>query len=327
MEIHRKIKTKYFGLIGIILFVYILSRLEFDKLLDVIYKTNVYFIALSVIFSFVPLSIRTLRWKYIIQHMTGKKIAFPSALFYWMNSMLFGFVTPGRVGELVIRSKHVRKDAEISLGRSFSTVAMDRMMDLIIFLTAGIKGSIAIMLVLGGAFYYLNFVLVFIFIVMLAFFYSVKNRGFLDRFLRIFFRRLVPENMKEGVKLNYHDFFTGIREMKWRHTAISLILSASAFLASIITYYLVALGLGMEIPFWYIAIVVPLTYLVTMIPVSVSGLGTRDASYIFLFSLYGIQAETSILFSLLDLLLLNWFVILLAYAMSSLIRFGHGMYR
>jgi uncharacterized protein (TIRG00374 family) len=54
--------------------------------------------------------------------------------------------------------------------------------------------------------------------------------------------------------------------------------------------YSVGLSLGINVPFIYYLSIFPLATLVSLIPISVAGLGTREATLISLFGLFGIAA-------------------------------------
>ena len=65
--------------------------------------------------------------------------------------------------------------------------------------------------------------------------------------------------------------------------------------------FLNARALHLDFPFSAIAVFVPLVSLASMIPVSVNGLGVREALYIFFFGRLGAPAEVSVSLALLYL--------------------------
>jgi uncharacterized protein (TIRG00374 family) len=329
-SLYRNLKMRVYGLIGVAIFVYILSRIDFGEMFSVLGKTNIMFILLGIAVAFIPFIIRSVRWGFVIRYMTGKSIPLKYVVFYWMNSMIFGFVTPGRVGELLMRSKYVKNHAHISFGKSFSTAVFDRLSDIVLFVLVGITGSLYLILVIGNSMseiiVFLAFLSFLVFMILL-FIVSLRRRELLNRFLRIFFRRLVPDGMKEKVKVGYNDFFESLVGMNWRQVLVTMVFSVISFMAAILSYYFIAMGIGIGVGFWYLAIAVPITYIVTLLPVSISGLGTRELSYILLFSLVGISAEMSVMFSLSDMILLNWVVALLAFSLSHVLRTSFRMIR
>jgi uncharacterized protein (TIRG00374 family) len=72
------------------------------------------------------------------------------------------------------------------------------------------------------------------------------------------------------------------------------------FNISLITMnYLIGLSLGDRVSIWYYLLFVPITSIVTILPVSFAGLGVREGAYVFLFTQAGMPRETALSLSLL----------------------------
>ena len=63
--------------------------------------------------------------------------------------------------------------------------------------------------------------------------------------------------------------------------------------------YLLGLSLGARVSIWYYFLFVPITSIVTILPVSFAGLGVREGAYILLFTQAGMPRETALSLSLL----------------------------
>jgi len=63
--------------------------------------------------------------------------------------------------------------------------------------------------------------------------------------------------------------------------------------------YLLGLSLGDRVSIWYYLLFVPITSIVTILPVSFAGLGVREGAYVFLFTQAGMPRETALSLSLL----------------------------
>jgi hypothetical protein len=64
-------------------------------------------------------------------------------------------------------------------------------------------------------------------------------------------------------------------------------------------YAAVAHSIGVAVSPWHMAIVVPMSFLVQMLPISVNGLGLREATFSFYFSRLGLPIEAALVVSLL----------------------------
>jgi uncharacterized protein (TIRG00374 family) len=63
--------------------------------------------------------------------------------------------------------------------------------------------------------------------------------------------------------------------------------------------YLLGLSLGARVSIWYYFLFVPITSIVTILPVSFAGLGVREGAYVLLFIQAGMPRETALSLSLL----------------------------
>jgi glycosyltransferase 2 family protein len=89
---------------------------------------------------------------------------------------------------------------------------------------------------------------------------------------------------------------------KFRDAIASL---ASGFLASVLVqailvgfYASIAHALHVVVPVEHIAVVVPLSFIVQMLPVSIGGLGVREATFVYYFKQFGDPVETALALSL-----------------------------
>ncbi len=78
-------------------------------------------------------------------------------------------------------------------------------------------------------------------------------------------------------------------------TALSLLVQ----LASVLQMWLVSAGLGLDVSFGYLAVVVPLVSLLTLVPVSVNGMGLREVGLVVLLAPAGVSEAQAVSLSLL----------------------------
>lgn len=88
-----------------------------------------------------------------------------------------------------------------------------------------------------------------------------------------------------------------------------LILSFFLQIVIICSAYVISRGIGIDVPFYFLSIIIPIISVISSIPVSISGLGVREASFILLLSPLGISHAQAITISL------TWF---LSFAVGSL---------
>lgn len=88
-----------------------------------------------------------------------------------------------------------------------------------------------------------------------------------------------------------------------------LILSLILQLVIICSAYVISKGVGIDVPFYFLSIIIPIISVISSMPISISGLGVREASFILLLSPLGISHAQAITLSL------AWF---LSFAAGSL---------
>jgi uncharacterized membrane protein YbhN (UPF0104 family) len=80
--------------------------------------------------------------------------------------------------------------------------------------------------------------------------------------------------------------------------AVSLALALAFQLLRVTTVVVGAHALGIEATPWIFIAIVPITILIALLPISLGGLGTREASYVALFGLAGVQPEAALVLAL-----------------------------
>lgn len=125
-----------------------------------------------------------------------------------------------------------------------------------------------------------------------------------DRLQTLFFRLL------HGVGLGrFHDAIHRLYEavqQYWTHRrALLFALGLSLILQSLIItiFYLISQALNLSVPFHYFFLFVPLISVISMLPISVAGLGLREGSAIYLFAKVGLDSASALSLSLL------WFTV------------------
>jgi hypothetical protein len=72
-----------------------------------------------------------------------------------------------------------------------------------------------------------------------------------------------------------------------------------AQVVSVLFYAAIAFALHVDISPWDLAVIVPVAFLVQLVPVSVNGFGVREATFSFYFARLGLPIESALLVSLL----------------------------
>ena len=143
------------------------------------------------------------------------------------------------------------------------------------------------------------FIFLFFLFIFGTLFFIKKERGKI--ILRIIHRKLIPEKFRSQAKTNFDAFYDHVP--KKRYFILFFLLNSLNWVVSYSAVYFIGISLGINISFIYYLSILPLGTLVSLIPISVAGLGTKEAILISLFGLFGIPAAKVFSMSLVGLLI------------------------
>ena len=248
---------------------------------------------------FLPsLAFRSLRWQSLISTQR-LRLAFGEIFSVYGFSILAGTVTPGRLGEFV-RALYL-SDKGVSLGMSLSSVVVDRMLD-VMFLLA--FGAVALWAVVFPGEITVEHAAVIGMLVVLGpslLWFATRGRGY-----DLTAGWLAAAN-SERLSRGYRDFAAGMRALPARTLGWALFLTTLAWAINYSAVYLLSLSLGLDIPYLSLVCIAAACSLVTLLPVSVLDLGTRDVALMVMLAPYGVDATGAVAFStlILSMLLCN----------------------
>jgi len=270
---------------SVVIIALLVSRIQWDKQVfaEVFASIDLYWFLLSLTGVVLVLGVKSLRWRLLLKAEECPYSRLNSFIAY-MASFTIGLITPGRLGEIA-RLYYVREDTGISFYRSFKTLVADRIFDFAILIWFGLTGMLYFYRVAGNvsAWVYLAGSAVF----MLAC-WAV---------MAWLMQRFVAENSARTAlrftRETWNQMFERRMLAPWLLTLLAYVLfySANYFIFNSISVPLSLIDIGF---------ILSLMSLATLIPVSLAGFGTREASLVFLLSFYEVKPEVAIVFSLLQ---------------------------
>jgi len=107
-------------------------------------------------------------------------------------------------------------------------------------------------------------------------------------------------------------------ELNRRYFGMSLLLSLALQINVIVYTYIIALSLNLKISFLYFCLIVPLIFIILLIPFSINGIGIRESAYLFFLGSFVLASET---------VALSWLLFLMTLVMGAiggLVYVGRG---
>lgn len=279
-------------LIGLVLLVLLVGQVDLGRVAAVLRTANPLWITAAVLGNLPLTFVKAMRWQRVL---AAQSINMPvmSAFLAYFGSLFIGLLTPGRLGEFV-KALHVSRDCGASSAHAFSSVLADRLFDLYTLLLVGSAALLTLtaesqeVVLLTGI-----VLLVTLPIVLLV---NTTTFGWMQkassRLSTVGQRFLAEDGWLQQMR-------SGLRRLSTAHVLLAAVLTVIAYLIYFSQCYVLAQAIGLPLSFASASFAASLGSLVTLLPVSVAGLGTREAAVVSYLGAFGISAEVALGFSLL----------------------------
>ncbi len=278
--------------ISAILLYVIFSRTGIAGILRALSSINVIAFLGAIALYLLAQLISTIRWKLLLPDGFGLKKLFS----LYMIGAFFNSFLPGIIGGDAIKGFYLYKTTG-KVGLAMASVFMDRYLGLVVLITICAAAFPFGYHYLQGT--NIEWVLL-----------SIILSFIIGSFL--FFGLRVGRQLKHLADLyNYFHIYRSETGTISKALLLSIFVQLSGFSA----VYILALGLGEHVPFLSLFIYLPLIILVSMIPVSISGLGVREGAFVLFFGFIGVRPEAAAAISL------SWFMSSSAGSLVGLIEY------
>ncbi len=308
----KKTLKKIFSLflrfgISIILLIFIFSKVDRKAIFETIkHADKVLLLAAFIVFSLIYV-LCLFRWKMLLKavkiHLPLKRV-----IISYAGGVFFSLFLPSTIGGDLVRSidlaTHTRRPREV-----IATVLLDRLSGYVGLVTLALLAVIfgwnlvrdkSVLLAVA----IITAVLIVILLVLFnRFLYSKVNQ---------LLHSPTAGKIREAIK-NLHQELHYFRHHKGiivKNLILSLLIQA----IMPVTFYITALSLGVKINILYFFVFLPVIGAITLLPISIGGLGLRDAMTIFFFAKAGVTKDLAFAMSL-----LNFFFLLIYAGLGGLI--------
>lgn len=289
---------KILPLVGIIILIILLIRADISKVILSLESANYQYLLLVLFFIIAGLVLNTLKWSILLKRQK-LRVAFGQLLRFNLIGQFYGMVTPGRLGNL-IRINYLKKHTQKSYSESSVSVFLDRIVDLLGILILSVLGIFIFLKYLPIRFIYLNIACLFLVLVIIFF---IINQKLHKKWLRFIYSKLVPLKYKQSLKSVYYSFYQD--SPKYFALFLVVLLSLLIWLILMTGSYFVVKSLNINISWLYLMPALAISTVISLLPVSISGWGTREMVLLALFAPFHIGLEQILAFSILNFFLLS----------------------
>jgi len=293
--------TRFLPLIGISLFALILYNIRIGDVLANFRNLNWPYFLIAILILLPSLALKSVKWNYLLKPY-GFKFGLLEGMKIWVIGFAIGLLTPAKIGDFA-KAFYLKARSRIGVGKSLTSVVLERVFDVGVLLFCGLISLTFLGKLYGLGTDFIATVLVLFLLFGLGCLLFFKKKV-LTGLMRPLFKFFIPEKHKPAARKYFDEFYEGVR-IAWGKKSILLvvvILTGLSWALSFLTAYFLALALNLNVSPWFIFLIMPLVLLVEILPISFSGLGTRDATMILFFTLVGLSREAAVSFSLLMLI-------------------------
>lgn len=274
------------------LIIFLLSRANLPQLYAELKSASMWLFLVALLLGFCVLLVSAIRW-YVMLRTKGIRISLSALTYFYLVGSFFNSILPTVLGGDVMRGYELARATGRSLD-SASTVLMERIVAFFalfvicwVALPFGyqrLQGTNVLSVVVAMSIGFILFALL------------ILNRRIMGRLISLtsFIKRWNVQVRLQAAFESLHSLAES-RLLLFNAFVISLI---AQFIA-IFSTYCISRALDVDVPFTYFLIIMPLIWVITMIPVSISGIGVREGAFVLFFTQQGVARERALALSLL----------------------------
>jgi len=291
----EKIKLKNIGklfpIIGIIIFIYIITDIGIEKIGSAFSLIPLEYFLLALLLFIPRWLLSSYKWYFISKKQKMDfKLFFLSKIF--LITLFLGSITPGAIG-LHLRIYYLKTKSKASLEKCLTNSLIESGLSLITGLLIAFIGSIILIelypelpiIILPFFIFYLS-----VFIVLLE-----KRGG--SKLFNILIRPFIPERYKTSIDKSVESLYQDIPKIK--DMLIPFLIEIIVWIFAAIQVYIIAQAFLINITFYeFILISIISVVISNILPISIGGLGIREGAFVFLLSKFGVQSEVAFVISI-----------------------------
>ena len=277
----RILKTILVSLITLIIFYFIFTKIDFYSVIEVLSHANTFYLLIALLLTVIGVLIIAKRWQTILKTM-GYNFRYKECFNLIMGAFPLSSITPSKSGDII--KAYYLKD-KIPASKTVGSVITERMFDVLTLILFSLIGmTFCKKYELAG--------IAFVILVCIIAVFFLMRAGFN-------FRLPIKSSWNEKIQ----NLILSMKLLTKDKRALLLVFSYSILIwfISILQTLIFFYALGITVPLLFTMANVPIAIFIGIVPVTLGGMGTRDAAIIILFSEYATPSEllgVGILFSL-----------------------------
>jgi len=269
------------------------------KLLDTVLNANKIFLLIGLLVSTVALSMRVVRWKFLL-----RKVSFYHLYPVQMLGMTISNFTPGKIAEPT-KSVLLKMRSGVPVSESLVSIIWERIFDLVVLLIFAIFGM---KLLASSEQFFLFGVLgmVFFSCVVITAFFTIKSRRFGTKIFSIARKFPVLKRISDNFIATFYE-----TKFRWTHLAESFAATAAAWALDAVVLYLILMSIGIQPEYTVLCGIIALSGIIGIASSLPGGLGSTEVVMTLMITLTGVPTSTAVIGVLLMRFMSFWYNALL----------------
>ncbi len=282
-----KFKTLLKWIISLIIISLLFYKIGPQKIYATILSINPWFLIPVIIISLISQVFLAINISLLLLPFR-KKLDFKRMLGHTSLSWSIGNAGIGRIGDLSLLWL-LKKNEDVDYGTSLAVTMLDKIITIMLRLFLGSLGF----LIFFNSKLYLK--LLISSSVILAVFMFMASSGLVKDFFRKYILRKKARYLR-----GFSAAFSELARKQKSLLALNTFITLTNILAARLSLYFIFLAFGVHVSLIYVIIISSLVEMLTLIPISISGLGLREAGGAYLYSLIGVPLAVGASVLLLD---------------------------
>jgi len=257
------------------------------KVWEVLSKAELKFVVAAVSLAVPLVLIKGVRWK-ILLHSYDIEMGLRESTGMYATGMVLSAVTPGRVGDMVKIVLLIRRGCGVA--KAIACNIVDRLFDVAFVVAAGYTGMWCFSQHFGPQLRIVNIVVLAVWGLPAIFLLTRKA-------MKRLAMKLIPEQYHSAARESWNEIAGGLWKKGKSRLLLLALLTIVFWLVQFYAVYLCARSLGLDIPFVYLGGCTAVASVLSLLPITVAGVGTRDATFMLLLGQMGIARQESLALS------------------------------
>jgi glycosyltransferase 2 family protein len=294
----RSLQRQYRGFLllritlGVSLLLFLIARLDASTFLASLKQADILSFAIALVISALAVLIRSYKWRLLLR-VQGTELSLSRLHSLNYMAMFFNNFFLGSFGGDTFRIYRTANSSNSTIG-ALSPIIVEKLANILALILLAMTFGIVCLNIKSPAIAAADVYRIFAFtIVFFSLVYAL--------FQLVLHMRNAASRRKSKIQDVACRFIDSV--LLYRDDAktiiVSLILSVIFYLTNVVAMHFFALAGNVQISPVHLSFIVPMVFLIVMIPISVNGLGLQEGTFFFYFNLLGIDSSSALLVALL----------------------------